>query len=355
MGGSQGGREDAGLNPAFELVPLGRTGLRVTRLGFGAGTIGGLFAAVADEDAVATVARAYDLGVRYFDVAPLYGYGVAERRVGTALAGRPRDSFVLSTKVGRRLVPRDRITADMDVDRQAVDGKEDFYYPEGTPPVRPVFDYTFDGTLRSVEESLQRLGLDRADILLIHDPDNHVEAAIEGAYRALHRLRDEGVVGAIGVGMNQAGLLARFVERCDLDLVLVAGRYTLLEHGALTELLPLCERRGVAVEVAGVFNSGILANPAPGGRFHYQPADSELLRRVERLAAITASHGVSLKAVALQFAIAHPAVACMVAGVRTIAQLEDYPAMFAERVPDNLWAELKAEGLLPAAAPVPVA
>ncbi len=342
------------MNPAFELVPLAQSGLQVTRLGFGAATIGGLFDVVTDEGAVAAVDRAYDLGIRYFDVAPLYGYGQAERRVGAALEARPRDSFVLSTKVGRRLVPRDRITTEMDVDLQAVGGKEDFYYPEGTPPVRPVFDYSFDGTMRSVEESLGRLGMDRADILLIHDPDNHVDAAMRGAYPALRRLRDEGVVRAIGVGMNQATLLARFAERCDLDLVLVAGRYTLLEHDALDELLPICARRGTAVAVAGVFNSGILANPRPGSRFNYVPADGALVERAERLASIAASHGVSLKAVALQFAIAHPAVSCMVAGVRTVAQLEDYPALFAERIPADLWAELKTERLLPAEAPVPV-
>lgn len=355
MGEPHEGTDSRGLNPAFELVPLGRTGLRVTRLGFGAATIGGLFRAITDDDAVSVVARAYDLGVRYFDVAPLYGYGASERRVGAALAGRRRDSFVLSTKVGRRLVPRDQVTADMDVDRQAVDGREDFYYPEGTPPVRPVFDYSFDGTLRSMEESLERLGTDRVDILLIHDPDNHADAALQGAYPALRRLRDEGVVRAIGVGMNQAAMLARFAERCDLDLVLVAGRYTLLEHDALDELLPLCASRGIAVAVAGVFNSGILASPRPGSRFNYLPADGPLVRRAERLAAIAASHGVSLKAVALQFALAHPAAACMVAGVRTVGQLEEYPALFAERVPVDLWAELRAEGLLPAEAPVPAA
>lgn len=341
------------MNAAFELVPLGRTWLQVTRLGFGAATIGGLFGAVSAEDAQATVVRAYDLGIRYFDVAPLYGYGLSEQRVGAALAGRPRDSFVLSTKVGRRLVPRDRITADMDVDRQMVDGKEDFYFAEGTPPVRPVFDYSFDGTLRSVEESLERLGVDRVDILLIHDPDNHVEDAMAGAYPALLRLREEGVVRAIGVGMNQTAVLSRFAERCDIDLVLEAGRYTLLEHDALAELLPLCERRGIAVAVAGVFNSGILANPRPGSRFNYVPADPALVARATRLADIASSFGVSLKAVAVQFALAHPAVACMVAGVRTMAQLDEYPALFAERIPADLWAELRAEGLLPATAPVP--
>jgi D-threo-aldose 1-dehydrogenase len=355
VGVAQDGRRSTGVNPAFELVPLGRTALEATRLGFGAATIGGLFTPVSDDDAIATVDRAYELGIRYFDVAPLYGYGLSEQRVGAALARRPRDSYVLSTKVGRRLVARDLITADMDVDRQEVDGREDFYFGEGMPSVRPVFDYSFDGTLRSVEESLERLGADRLDMLLIHDPDDHLDAAMTVAYEALRRLRDEGVVRAIGVGMNHAHLLARFAERCDLDLVLIAGRYTLLQQEALNELLPTCERRRIAVVVAGVMNSGILADPKPGSRLNYMPADGALVARAIRLRDIAASHGVSLKAVALQFALAHPAVACMVAGVRTVAQLEEYPALFAERIPQDLWAELRTEGLLPVVAPVPTA
>lgn len=335
-----------------ERVPLGRTGLRVSRLGFGGASIGGLFAPVGDDEAAATLERAWDIGIRYFDTAPLYGYGLSERRVGAALRGRERDDFVLSTKVGRLIRPVEAIPTDADVDRQALDGQDDAFYAE-TGAVRPVFDYTADGVRRSIEESLERLGLDRIDIAFIHDPDDHWQAAIEDAYPALHRLREEGIVGAIGAGMNQSAMLARFAREGDFDVFLLAGRYTLLDQEALPELLPLCVERGIAIVLGGVMNSGILAGPAAGSRYDYRPADPALVERARRLEAICARHGTSLKAAAIQFPLAHPAIASLVAGVRKVAHLDDYPAMMRWPIDPDLWAELRSERLIPADAPTP--
>jgi len=336
----------------FELVPLGRTGLRVTRLGFGSATIGGLFRDVPEAEAVETVRHAVAAGVRYFDSAPLYGYGAAERRVGAAMASVPRDSYVLSTKVGRLIVHRDRITPDMDVDHQRIDGQDDYYYRSDLT-VRPVFDYSRDGVRRSVEQSLERLGLDRIDILYLHDPDHHWEQAMAGAVPALAQLRAEGVVRAIGVGMNQVEMLTRFAREADVDVILSANRYTLLEQEAAAELFPVCQARGIAVVLGGVFNSGVLADPRPGSRFGYQPADDAVMDRVHRFREVCARHGTPLRAAAIQFALAHPAVSSMLAGVRTTAQLDDYPDLMRHSIPVGLWDELKDEGLLPPDAVTP--
>ena len=338
----------------FEQVALGRTGLAVTRLAFGSATIGGLFREVAERDAVETCEHAARMGIRYFDVAPVYGYGNSERRLGIALSGLPRSSFVVSTKVGRLLVDRAALVDGLDVDHQRIDGQDDYYY-RGTPPVRPVFDYSRDGVLRSLEASLERLRLDRIDIAYIHDPDDHWEQAIGGAYPALERLRSEGVVSAIGVGMNQVSMLERFVREGDFDAILVANRYTLLDQEAMPSLLPLCRERGVAVMLGGVFNSGILADPRPGARFGYLPADEVQIARAQRLRDTCERHGVPLRAAAVQFALAHPAATSLVAGVRTSAQLDEYPDLMRHEIPADLWDELKSERLLPADAPVPVA
>jgi len=337
-----------------ELAPLGRTGLRVTRLGFGTAEIGGLFRAVDEEDAQATLKRAWELGIRYFDTAPLYGYGNAERRLGRLLAGQPREAFVLSSKVGRLLYPADALPPGADVDRQAAGDQEDAFY-QGTPPVRVVFDYSADGVMRSVEESLGRLGLDRIDILYIHDPDEHWQQAITGAYQALHRLREQGVVGAIGAGMNQAEMLVRFAREGDFDVFLIAGRYTLLDQAALPELLPLCVAKGIAVVIGGVMNSGLLVDPRPGSRFDYRPAPPEWLERAQRLKAVCERHDVPLRAAAVQFPLAHPAVASLVAGVRRLDHLEEYPQLMRHPIPASLWEELRAERLLPADALLPAA
>jgi D-threo-aldose 1-dehydrogenase len=335
-----------------ERVRLGQTGLRVSRLGFGGASIGGLFSAVDDGAAIAAVRHAWDLGIRSFDTAPLYGYGASERRVGTALRERPRDEFVLSTKVGRLVRDEASIPPGADIDRQELDGREDAYYVR-TRPVRLVFDYSADGVRRSIEESLERLGFDRVDVALIHDPDDHWRAAIDEAWPAMAQLRDEGVIRAVGAGMNQSAMLARFARETDMDVFLLAGRYTLLDQGALDELLPLCVERGIGVLVGGIMNSGVLADPRPGSRFDYAPASPEVLERARRLGEVCARHGVPLRAAAMQFPLAHPAVVSLVAGVRTAAHLDDYPAMLAHPIPDSLWNELRAEGLLRADAPVP--
>jgi len=335
-----------------ERSAIGTTGVKVTRLGFGSAPIGGLFNPVEDADARAVVQRAWTLGIRYFDVAPLYGYGAAERRLGDAVRERPRDEYVVSTKVGRLVRRSGEIPPGADVDAQARDGRPDAYYAD-VGDRRIVFDYSADGVRRSVEESLERLRIDRIDILLVHDPDAHERAALDSALPALARLREEGIVRAIGAGMNQTAMLARFVREQDLDVLLVAGRYTLLDQGALSELLPLCTERGVAVVVGGVMNSGVLADPRPGSAFDYAPASDAIVERARRLAAVCERHGVPLKAAAVQFPLAHPAVVSVVAGVRRIEHLDEYPALMRRPIPDDLWLELCREGLIDTAAPLP--
>jgi D-threo-aldose 1-dehydrogenase len=337
-----------------ERAPIGRTGLGVTRLGFGGASIGGLFTAVADDAAIDTLRHAWELGIRYFDTAPLYGYGASERRFGAALAGRPRDDYVLSTKVGRLVRETAAIPPGADIDRQALGGREDAYYVVADP-VRIVFDYSADGVRRSIEESLERFRLDRIDIALIHDPDDHWRAAIEGAWPALERLRTEGVIRAVGAGMNQSAMLTRFVRETSMDAVLVAGRYTLLDQEALADLLPACQERGVAVFVGGVMNSGVLADPRPGATFNYAPAPAAVIERARRIGEVCARYDVPLRAAAMQFPMAHPTVASLVAGVRTAAHLDEYPALLAHPIPADFWSELRADGLIDPDAPVPSA
>src|SRR6266566_1932833 len=321
------------MNPTAG-VGLGRSGLTVTRLGLGCAPIGGLYERVSDTDARAVVDRAWERGVRLFDTAPLYGSGLSERRVGLALQGRRRDELVLSTKVGRLLRPG---------------GKADVQF-EGAPTLEPIFDFSYDGVLRSLDESLERLGLDRVDLVHIHDPDDHFEEARVGAFPALERLRDEGVVRAIGVGMNQSELLARFARETDVDCLLVAGRYTLLDTRALADLLPLCLERGIAVIAGGVFNSGVLAG---GGRYDYTPAPPEVLARARRLTDVCGRWDVPLSAAAVQFPLGHPAIVCVLVGCRSAAELDEDVTLFELDLPAGLWEELRAEDLLPAEAPVP--
>ncbi|HEY8439447.1 MAG TPA: aldo/keto reductase [Candidatus Limnocylindrales bacterium] len=331
---------------------LGRTGVAVTRLGFGGASIGGLYRPVADADASAVLERAWQLGIRHLDTAPLYGYGVSERRVGRALAGKPRDEYVLSTKVGRLVVPASAVPAGADVDRQVFDGRENGAYAD-VDDRRIVFDYTGDGVRRSLDESLSRLRLDRIDVALVHDPDRHWRAAIGGAIPALIRLREEGVIGAVGVGMNQAPMLARFAREADVDVLLLANRYTLLNQEALDEVLPTCVERGISVMIGGVMNSGILADPRPGSRFDYSTAPADLITRAQHLASVCARHGVSLKAAAVQFPLAHPAVVSVIAGVRSIEHLDEYAELYRAVIPPELWEDLRAESLIAAAAPTP--
>jgi D-threo-aldose 1-dehydrogenase len=326
-------------------VPLGRRGLEVTRLGFGGAPIGGLFEPVSDEVAAAALDAVWDTGVRLVDTAPHYGAGLSERRIGAWLRGRARqerEQVVISTKVGRLLVEP--------AGRPPPEGVDGFY---GALPYQRVFDYSRDGVLRSVEQSLARLGVDRVGVLLIHDPDQHWEQAAGEAYPTLHELRDQGVAAAIGAGMNQAEMLARFVRETDVDCVLLAGRYTLLDQRGLVELLPLCEERGVAVIAGGVFNSGVLADPREGATFDYAPAPAEVLDRARRLRTVCARHGVPLTAAALRFPLAHPAVATVLTGARSGAELRENAALLDLPIPAAVWEELRATGLLPAEAPVP--
>jgi len=291
---------------------------------FGGAPIGGLYAPVSDEAAAGTLQAAWDAGIRAFDTTPHYGVGLSERRIGDFLAGRPRAEFAVCTKVGRLLVPA----------AGPVEGADGFY---GTPELRRVRDYSADGALRSLEDSRRRLRLDRVDIALIHDPDEHTAEALGGAYPALAKLRAEGAVGAIGVGVNSALLAEWFVTRCDLDCVLVAGRYTLLDDSAARSLFPLCLTRGVAVLAAGVFNSGILAG---GDRYDYTLAAPGLLARARRIAEVCARYEVPVAAAALRHVLRHPAVTAAVVGVRTPDEVRADAGYLSLDIPDALWADL---------------
>ncbi|MFD6529827.1 aldo/keto reductase [Streptomyces sp. NPDC060184] len=319
---------------------LGRTAVEVTELSFGAAAIGNLFSAVDPEQAALAVDAAWDEGVRHFDTAPHYGLGLSERRLGAALRSRPRASYTLSTKVGRILDPLPAGTSVPD------GGLDDGFAVPVTHRRR--WDFSADGVRRSIEDSLGRLGLDRVDVAYLHDPDDHAEAAFGEAYPALERLRDEGVVGAIGAGMNQTALLTRFLRDTDVDVVLCAGRHTLLDGSALDELLPEAEARGRSVVVGGVFNSGLLADPRPGAPYDYAAAPAELLERALRMKAVTEAHGVPLRAAALHHSLAHPAVASVLVGTRSPDEVRDAAALLRTPLPSALWDDLRAEGLLPA-------
>lgn len=313
---------------------VGRSGLRVTRLMFGAAPIGGLFEPVSESAARATLEAAWAAGIRAFDTAPHYGVGLSEKRLGSFLAGLPRRDYVLSTKVGRRLVPA----------AGDVDGAEGFY---GTPQLSRIRDYSRDGVLAALEASLERLGTDHIDIALIHDPDDHLEQALDSAYPVLAELRSAGVIGAVGVGMNQAPPLEWLVARADLDCVLIAGRYSLLDTRAGSSLLPQCHRRGVAVLVGGVFNGGILADPRPGATYDYQPAPDEVVERAHRLRDACARYQVPLGAAAMQFVLRHPAVCAAIVGARTADEITEDVGYLATPIPEQLWTELARDGLIP--------
>ncbi|MET8285230.1 aldo/keto reductase [Streptomyces sp. NPDC048448] len=321
---------------------LGRSGVEVSALSFGAAGIGNLFTAVSDEAAYEAVDAAWDGGIRSFDTAPHYGLGLSERRLGAALRARPRDAYTLSTKVGRLLEPADT-------------GGDDLANGFAVPAThRRVWDFSADGVRRALEAGLERLGLDRVDVVYLHDPDDHAEQAFQEGYPALEKLRSEGVVGAIGAGMNQAGMLTRFVRDTDVDVVLCAGRYTLLDHRALAELLPAALERGTSVVVGGAFNSGLLADPRPGATYDYATAPRETLERALRLQEIAGRHGTTLRAAALAFPAAHPAVVSVLVGARSAHEVRDCAQQFATPVPAAFWRELREAGLLPEEAPVPV-
>jgi D-threo-aldose 1-dehydrogenase len=335
---------------------VGRYGLEVTQMGLGGTTFGNLYRAM-DEQAVSdTLATAYAGGIRYFDTAPLYGYGLSEERLGAGLSRYNRDELVISTKVGYTLVPR------LETD------ETDAYFVD-TPPLKGSFDYSRDAVLRSVEDSLNRLKTDRIEILLIHDPDeaisvdpdsdpytvSHFPEVMEQTYPVLDELRAQQVVKAIGLGMNQWQMLCDFAMAGDFDCFLLAGRYTLLEQAPLQRLLPLCEERNIRIIVGGPYNSGILATGAIEGAFYcYKPAPLEILERTRQIEAVCARHNVALQTAALQFPFGHPAIATIIPGTRSVAELEANIAFFEQETPAAFWEELRDESLIHPDAPLPV-
>jgi D-threo-aldose 1-dehydrogenase len=330
---------------------LGSAPLEVSCLGLGCGPLGGFRRTIAEAEALGIVSTAYDAGARLFDTSPLYGYGRSELRLGQVVRPLPRDSFVVSTKVGRWLTPRRP--------GQSYQGLR-----SGGLDFAPTYDLSYDGVMRAIEQSHCRLGLASIDILLIHDVDvythgregfeQHYRGAIEGAYPALDELRRAGVIKAVGIGVNEVEPCLRFARDADLDCILLAGRYTLLEQGALDELLPLCVDKEIGIVIGGPFNSGILAQGAiVGATYNGMPAPPAAVERVRGIAAVCRRHGIALAAAALQFPLAHPAVSSIVPGALSSAEVSANAAALQTDIPAGLWAELKHEGLLHPAAPVP--
>lgn len=331
---------------------LGATGLAVSVLGLGGAPLGDLYTKIPEPEALATIDRAYETGTRLFDTAPLYGHGLSEHRFGHMLRGKPRDSYVLSTKVGRWLEPHDPATLDRG---QWAGGLN----------MRWTYDYTYDGTKRAIDQTFQRLGIERIDILLIHDIDiwshgsreeyeRQLKIAMDGAYRVLDELRAQKVIRAVGIGVNETEPCVRFATHCDMDCFLLAGRYTLLEQGGLDDLLPLAEQKNISFLLGGPFNSGILATgPVPGAKYNYKPAPPEIMERVRRIEAVCRRHDVPLAAAAIQFPLGHARVASIVPGAIRPQEVEANQRLMTHPIPADLWSELKREGLLAEAAPVP--
>ncbi len=333
--------------PTWEKRQVGRTKLQVTTLGLGTATMGGSRIPVTRAEGEAMVSAAWDAGVRYVDTAPFYGVGAAEHRVGDAMRERDRDAWVLSTKVGRLLRPKTNSAP-------SPDGRL------SPMPFNVVYDYSYDGIMRSVEDSYQRLGLARIDILYVHDIGayqhgdelnrHHLKILRDSGYKALDELRRTGAVSAIGIGVNEKEVLIEALGFGDWDAFLLAGRYTLLEQGPLDDLLPLCQQRGTSIVVGGPLNSGILA-----GRdtWNYAAAPPEIVARVQKIAAVCKAHSVPLAAAALQFPLAHPVVCAIIPGPRTAAEFNENLPLFTMKIPAGLWSDLRQQGLLPASAPVP--
>jgi D-threo-aldose 1-dehydrogenase len=303
-----------------------RTGVEVSRLSLGTAALGGLYTSVSDADSADTVLTALDSGINFIDTAPLYGKGTAEVRIGKALAGRDRSSFVISTKIGRLLVPS---TTDID----------DFFM-DSDNTVKIQFDFSASGVRQSLESSLERLGLDSVEILFIHDPDANADEAILEAYPELDRMRSEGIIKAIGVGMNQCETPTRVIKETDIDMVLIAGRYSLLDQKALEGLFPAALERNVDILAAGVFNSGILANPVKGATYDYAPASDELLAKAVRIREVLEGHKVSLTSAALQFPLRHPAVKSVLVGCRNAAEVATNIAEFDKTIENKVWDDL---------------
>lgn len=315
-----------------------RTGHRLTELGLGAAQFGNLFTETTDDESCRAVRTAAEEGIRYLDTAPHYGLGLSERRLGDALRATPRESVVISSKVGRLLVDSPDTA-----DRLDDDG---FVVPA---TMRRVWDFSRDGIFRSVEESLARLGTDRLDIAYLHDPDDHWGPASSSGITALTELRDQGVIGAIGAGMNQTAMLTEFVRRTDVDVVMVAGRFTLLDQSAMDDLLPAARARGVGVVAAAVYNSGLLSTTAVDGSAHYDygAAPRSVVDRAARIAAVCERHGVELPAAAIHYPLRHPAVTSVVTGMRTAEHVRSNVARYRAVIPEVLWEELHFTGLVP--------
>lgn len=331
---------------------IGSSKLDVTVLGFGAAPIGGFRATISEAQATATIEAAVHQGVTFFDTSPFYGYGRSELRMGAALRGLTRESFVLSTKIGRVMRPLK--------EGEVIAGLR----PNGLP-FAPRFDYSYDGVMRSLEHSLLRLGLSRVDILFIHDVDywslkdnelleNHFRQAMDGGYKALDELRRTGVIQAFGCGLNDAEMCARFARAGDFDCMLLAGRYTLLEQGALQDFMPLAEKKNISVVIGGPYNSGILTgNVKPGAKYDYADAPAGILDKAKRIEAVCMRHGVLLAAAAIQFPLAHPAVAAVIPGALNPGEVQANAELLRRPIPPALWQELRHEKLLDPAAPVP--
>jgi len=310
---------------------LGRSNVEVGRYSLGTAALGGLYTSVSDEGAADLVAAALQAGIDYFDTAPQYGHGVSEQRLGRALAGVDRDSVTVSTKVGRLVVD---------------DPAGDTRWFADAPPSDVVFAFDRSSILRSIEESLERLGCDRLDVVNIHDPDDYADQAIDESYPVLHELRRQGVIRAIGVGMNQSAIPTRFITETEIDLVLLAGRYTLLDQSSLADLIPAARSAGVSIIIGGVFNSGILANPDDSPHFNYLPAGDEIITRVHHLRDVCRDHDVELMQAALAFPHREPSVTSVLLGARSRGELEQSLAIDANAVPDELWDALAQEGLI---------
>jgi D-threo-aldose 1-dehydrogenase len=326
----------------LERRPLGRTGLDVTALGLGGTGVGGIFTRNDDATGEAAVARAWELGVRYFDTAPYYGHGASERRYGAVLANKPRGEFVLSTKVGRLLVPGD-------------DAAKPAHWKDGEP-WRAVFDYSPAAVRESLDASRERLGVERPDLIHVHDAHDHVAEALAGSEPTLRAMREAGETTAIGAGINWVAPCLELARGGDFDCFLIAGRYSLLDQSAFDELFPLCLERGLGIVIGGAFNSGILATGAvPGASFHYQPADAAVMERVRRIEGVCHDHGVPLPAAALQFPLAHPVVSTVLVGARSPREIEDSVRHVAHPIPAAFWDTLRDQGLLRADVPTPEA
>jgi D-threo-aldose 1-dehydrogenase len=339
-----------GMDP-FEKIQIGNTGVLVPLLGIGTAPLSGmvlgdgLIDVTAHDEAVNIINRAQELGISYVDTAPLYGNGRAEARVGkSAYASADRDSFVISTKIGRVLDP---VAGGM----KAADD------PDGIGDLNSVNSWTRDDVHRSIEESLKRLNMDSVEIIYVHDPDVEAygeEQALNEAFPALIELREQGVIKAIGCGMNIWDMPLKFIQRFDLDIILIAGRYTLLDHSALDEFLPACVERDVKITIGGPYNSGILARDlSKPVTFNYEKAPDHLVDQARKLTDICVGHGVDLKAAALQFVLAHPAVATAVPGAQSTDELEQNIAMVQQEIPNAVWSDMRSAGLIPDNAPTP--